>query len=105
MNRTSTPVLIFLAVGVSVPAQQPTPGAAPAALFSAEVIKSFTPADNEITDAKAKLGDMIFDEKRLSIDNSIAAIPATHRATVSPPTPKPRVARAIKLGSATLLPS
>jgi cytochrome c peroxidase len=73
MNFTSILVLIFLAVGVSVPAQQPTPGAAPAVpLFSAEVIKSFTPADNPITDAKAKLGDMIFDEKRLSVDNSLA---------------------------------
>src|SRR6201993_1657391 len=73
MNRTTIPVLIFLAVGVSAPAQQPTPGAAPVVpLFSAEVIKSFTPADNPRTDAKAKLGDMIFDEKRVSVDNSIA---------------------------------
>jgi cytochrome c peroxidase len=73
MNRASIPVLIFLAVGVSVPAQQPAPGGAPEVpLFSAEVIKSFTPADNPITDAKAKLGDMIFDEKRISVDNSIA---------------------------------
>jgi cytochrome c peroxidase len=36
------------------------------------VIRSFTPSDNPITDAKAKLGDMIFDEKRISADNSIA---------------------------------
>jgi len=77
MNRTSISVvifvLIFLAAGVSVPAQQPTPGAAPVApLFSAEAIKSFTPPGNPLTDAKAKLGDMIFDEKRLSVDNSIA---------------------------------
>jgi len=77
MNRTSIAVvifvLIFLAAGVSVPAQQPTPGAAPVApLFSAEAIKSFTPPGNPLTDAKAKLGDMIFDEKRLSVDNSIA---------------------------------
>jgi aldose sugar dehydrogenase len=31
MNRTAISVLIFLATAVSVPAQQPTPGAAPAA--------------------------------------------------------------------------
>ncbi|HUA87489.1 MAG TPA: cytochrome c peroxidase [Bryobacteraceae bacterium] len=36
------------------------------------MIRSFTPADNPITDAKVKLGDMIFDEKRLSADNSVA---------------------------------
>jgi cytochrome c peroxidase len=73
MNRPSIPVLIFLATGVSVSAQPPTPGAPPPVpLFSAETIKSFTPADNPISDAKAKLGDMIFDEKRLSVDNSVA---------------------------------
>jgi cytochrome c peroxidase len=73
MNRTAIPVLIFLAAAVSVPAQQPAPGAPPPVpLFSAEVIKSFTPSDNPITDAKAKLGDMIFDEKRVSADNSVA---------------------------------
>jgi cytochrome c peroxidase len=68
MNRTAIPLLVFLAAAVSVPAQQ----AAPVPLFSADVIRSFTPADNPITDAKAKLGDMIFDEKRLSADNSLA---------------------------------
>jgi len=73
MNRTSVPVVIFLAVEVSLSAQPPTPAApGPVPLFSAEVIKSFTPADNPITDAKAKLGDMIFDEKRVSADNSVA---------------------------------
>jgi cytochrome c peroxidase len=73
MNRPTIPVLIFLAVGVSVPAQPPAPSAPPPVpLFSAEAIKSFTPADNSITDAKAKLGDMIFDEKRVSADNSAA---------------------------------
>jgi cytochrome c peroxidase len=64
---------MFVAVGVSVFAQPPTPGAPPPVpLFSPETIKSFTPADNAITDAKAKLGDMIFDEKRVSVDNSVA---------------------------------
>ncbi|HEY6347588.1 MAG TPA: cytochrome c peroxidase [Bryobacteraceae bacterium] len=73
MNRPSLPTLIFLAIGVSASAQPPTPGAPPPVpLFSADTIKSFTPADNPITDAKAKLGDMIFDEKRISTDNSVA---------------------------------
>jgi cytochrome c peroxidase len=68
MNRTAISVLILLAAAVSIPAQQPSP----VPLFSAETIKSFTPPDNPITDAKAKLGDMIFDEKRVSSDNSVA---------------------------------
>jgi cytochrome c peroxidase len=68
MNRTAIPVLIFLAAAVTVPAQQPPP----VPLFPAEAIQSFTPPDNPITDAKAKLGDMIFDEKRVSADNSVA---------------------------------
>jgi cytochrome c peroxidase len=73
MKRTAIPVLTFLAAAVSLPAQPPTPGAPPPVpLFSAEVIQSFTPSDNPITDAKAKLGDMIFDEKRVSADNSVA---------------------------------
>jgi cytochrome c peroxidase len=73
MNRTAIPILILLSAAVSAPAQPPTPGAAPPVpLFSSEVIRSFTPSDNPITDAKAKLGDMIFDEKRISADNSIA---------------------------------
>ncbi len=33
---------------------------------------AFTPADNPITDAKAKLGDKLFDDKRLSIDDTVA---------------------------------
>ena len=73
MNRAPIRVFIFLAAAVSAPAQPPPPGApAPVDLFSPEVIKSFTPADNPITAAKAKLGDMIFDEKRVSADNTIA---------------------------------
>lgn len=73
MNRTAIPLLVFLAAAVSVSAQQPTPGATPPVpLFSAQVIQSFTPPDNPITEAKAKLGDMIFDEKRVSTDGSVA---------------------------------
>ncbi len=68
MSRTPIPVVIFLAAAISVRAQQP----APVSLFSAETIRSFTPPDNPITEAKAKLGDMIFDEKRVSADNSVA---------------------------------
>jgi cytochrome c peroxidase len=68
MNRTAIFLLVFLAAAVSVPAQQPPP----VPLFSAEVIQSFTPPNNPLTDAKAKLGDMIFDEKRVSADNSVA---------------------------------
>jgi cytochrome c peroxidase len=73
MNHIAIPVLVFLGAAVAVSAQPPTPGAPPPVpLFSAEVIRSFTPPDNPITDAKAKLGDMIFDEKRISSDNSVA---------------------------------
>jgi cytochrome c peroxidase len=73
MDRTEIPVVIFLAAVVSMPAQPPAGGAAPPVpLFSAELIQSFTPSDNPITDAKARLGDMIFDEKRVSADNSVA---------------------------------
>ena len=68
MYRTLILAPAVLAAAVSLSAQT----AAPVPLFSAGVIKSFTPADNPITDAKAKLGDMIFDEKRVSSDNSIA---------------------------------
>src|SRR3981081_469358 len=73
MNCTAIPALVFLATAVSVVAQPPIPGAPPPVpLFSSEAMKSFTPSDNPITDAKAKLGDMIFDEKRVSADNSVA---------------------------------
>ncbi len=68
MNRTAILLLVFLAAAGLVSAQQ----APPVPLFSAEVIRSFTPPDNPITDAKAKLGDMIFDEKRVSADNTVA---------------------------------
>jgi len=69
MNRSGARLIMFLAAGASLQAQ---PTAPPVPLFSADVIRSFTPADNPITDAKVKLGDMIFDEKRLSADNSVA---------------------------------
>ncbi len=73
MNRRSILVPIFLAAVVSIPAQPPTPGAPPPVpLFSAATMKPFIPENNPITDAKAKLGDMIFDDKRVSSDNSIA---------------------------------
>ncbi len=72
MPRPLALALIFLTAGYVHP-QPPTAGAAPPVpLFSAEVIKSFTPPDDPITDTKAKLGDMIFDEKRVSADNSVA---------------------------------
>src|ERR1700744_813582 len=93
MIRTAIPVLILLAA-ISAPAQQPPP----APLFSAEMIKSFTPPDNPITDAKAKLGDMIFDEKRLSVDNSVAC-----NTCHSPRTLQPRAEPATRSGSATPL--
>ena len=72
LNRTAILAATFLIAAVFVPAQQPNQGAAPVPLFSAETIKSFTPPDSPITDAKAKLGDMIFDEKRISSDGSVA---------------------------------
>ena len=66
-------MLIVVTAGASIHAQPPAPGAPPPVnLFSADTIKAFTPADNPISDAKAKLGDMIFDEKRVSADNSVA---------------------------------
>jgi cytochrome c peroxidase len=73
MTRILILAPVVLAAACTVGAQPSTPGAPPPIpLFSAEAIKSFTPTDNPITDAKAKLGDMIFDEKRVSADNSIA---------------------------------
>jgi cytochrome c peroxidase len=73
MRRIFIAGQIALVVAIAVPAQPPTPGAPPpVTLFSEDVIKSFTPADNPITDAKAKLGDMIFDEKQVSADGSVA---------------------------------
>jgi cytochrome c peroxidase len=66
-------LLLFLALTAFAAAQPPVPGApTPVPLFSPDVIKSFTPADNPITDAKSKLGDMIFDEKRISADGTVA---------------------------------
>lgn len=65
--------LAFLLVaGPVLHAQRPNPGPPPVPIFSPDLIKSFTPADNPITDAKAKLGDMLFDDKRLSVDDTVA---------------------------------
>ncbi len=73
MKHTCSLLLSFGACATLLYAQPPTPGARPpVALFSDATIKSFTPTDNPATDAKAKLGDKIFDEKRLSADNSVA---------------------------------
>lgn len=44
----------------------------PPSPFSPELIKLFTPADYPTTEAKAKLGDKLFDDKRLSVDNTVA---------------------------------
>ena len=72
-NISSDRLLLFLAVAAFAAAQPSVPGAPPPVpLFSQDVLKSFTPADNPITDAKAKLGDMIFDEKRVSSDGTVA---------------------------------
>lgn len=40
--------------------------------LSPEFIKFVTPADNPTTEAKAKLGDKLFDDKRLSVDDTVA---------------------------------
>ena len=70
------PLFAFLCVlwggAVSLLAQQnpaPNPGKP---IFSPELIKLFTPADNPTTEEKAKLGDKLFDDKRLSVDDTVA---------------------------------
>lgn len=40
--------------------------------FPPELVSLATPADNPTTDAKAKLGDKLFDDKRLSVDDTVA---------------------------------
>ena len=73
MKPTSILLPLAAAVTICLQAQQPAPSAPPPVdLFSPDVIKAHTPADNPVTDAKAKLGDMLFDDKRLSSDNSLA---------------------------------
>ncbi len=78
MSGAHLPNSLFalLLCGTAVPyahAQPANPGAPPPVpIFSPDAIKSFTPADNPITAAKAKLGDMLFDDKRLSVDNTVA---------------------------------
>lgn len=71
MNPNSILVVLCLAATL-LSAQRPNPGPPPAPIFSPDVIQSFTPANNPITDAKAKLGDMLFDDKRLSVDDTVA---------------------------------
>jgi len=44
----------------------------PPSPISPELMKFITPADNPITNAKARLGDKLFDDKRLSADNTVA---------------------------------
>ncbi len=58
----------MVAAGVSLFGQQPEP----ISVFTDQMMKPYLPAGNPITDAKVKLGDMIFDDKRVSSDNSIA---------------------------------
>lgn len=41
-------------------------------IFPPELIKLATPAANPTTDAKARLGDKLFDDKRLSVDDTVA---------------------------------
>lgn len=73
MNRIRFHLLILLGAGVSLSAQQTSAGTTqPVPLFSQNVLNAFTPAGNPSSDAKAKLGDMIFDEKRVSVDDSVA---------------------------------
>ncbi len=40
--------------------------------ISSELTKFITPADNPGSDAMARLGDQLFDDKRLSADNTVA---------------------------------
>jgi cytochrome c peroxidase len=41
-------------------------------IISADVVKFFTPADNPTTDDKVALGKKLFEDKRLSADNTVA---------------------------------
>jgi cytochrome c peroxidase len=45
---------------------------APPSPFSPDLVKMLTPADNPVSDAKAKLGDKLFDDKRLPVDDTVA---------------------------------
>ena len=59
---------LLLAQSVSSPPGPPPP----AISITKELIEFFTPKDNPPSDAKVKLGDMLFDDKRLSADNTLA---------------------------------
>jgi len=73
MKHVPILTLIGFAAAASVQAQPPLPVAATrVSVFSADAINSLTSADNPINDAKVKLGDMIFDDKRVSADGSLA---------------------------------
>ena len=97
-------LLILLAAGVSLSAQQPSASPAqPVALFSQNVLNSFAPAGNPSTDAKAKLGDMIFDEKRVSADDSVACNTCHSPRNGFTTHTEPHGASATRSGSATLL--
>jgi cytochrome c peroxidase len=73
MKLASIPLLIMVPLAAYLLAQQPNPSSPPpVALFPMALINSVAPADNPMTEAKAKLGDTLFDDKRLSIDNSLA---------------------------------
>ena len=62
------PSLALLAQTLSMP-----PGARPAStVFSEDVIKLVTPVDNPSSDAKISLGKKLFDDKRLSADNTVS---------------------------------
>src|SRR5579862_3011381 len=73
MKLASISLLVAVPIAAYLSAQQPNPGTPPpVALFPIALINSVAPADNPMTEAKAKLGDTLFDDKRLSIDNSLA---------------------------------
>jgi len=66
MNRVHLAVAILASLVSLARAQTQS------SIIPAETVKFFTPADNPTTDAKAKLGDKLFDDKRLSVDNTVA---------------------------------
>ncbi len=61
--------LVLVGMGVIAVAQGPS---SPPSPISPDLIKFITPADNPGSAAKARLGDDLFDDKRLSADNTVA---------------------------------